>query len=158
MTSCFRNKTSVKPIVFVEGIQIVIACIYVKIISNCLARHFEKMQISFVCFLKTRKILITFLTTMYLKTWQKKSSKNFAKRRGRSLITLLWLIWPHQREREREFIGTNIKQFHAKMKLRRWDTEKNLQEVVSSGAPRKFHKFLLWFKVDGRISANLMRL
>ena len=23
--------------------------------------------------------------------------KNFAKRRGRSLITLLWLIWPHQR-------------------------------------------------------------
>jgi len=27
MTSCFRNKTSVKPITFVEGIQIVIACI-----------------------------------------------------------------------------------------------------------------------------------
>ena len=25
-------------------------------------------------------------------------------------------------ESEREFIGTNIKQFHAKIKLRRWDT------------------------------------
>ena len=64
-----------------------------------------------------------------------------------------------EREREREFIGTNIKQFHAKIKLRRWDTEKKpAKQVVSSGAPRKFHKFLTWFKVDGRISANLIRL
>ena len=46
------------------------------------------------------------------------------------------------REREREFIGTNIKQFHAKIKLRRWDTQKKpAKHVVSSGAPRKFHKF-----------------
>jgi len=29
-----------------------------------------------------------------------------------------------EREREGEFIGTNIKQFHAKIKLRCWDTEK----------------------------------
>jgi len=29
-----------------------------------------------------------------------------------------------ERETEREFIGTNIKQFHAKIKVRRWDTEK----------------------------------
>ena len=52
-----------KHITFVEDIQIVIACIYVKIISHCPAGQFEKMQISFVCFLKTIKILITFLTT-----------------------------------------------------------------------------------------------
>ena len=51
----------------------------------------------FVCFLKTRKLLITFLTTTCLKTWQKNSSKNFAKRRGRSHPILLWLISPRQR-------------------------------------------------------------
>jgi len=94
-------------------------------------------------------------------------SQNMTKEEFKKLCKTTWSK-PHnfvvidltspKREREREFIGTNIKQFHAKMKLRRWDTEKNLQEVVSSGAPRKFHKFLLWFKVDGRISANLMRL
>jgi len=39
------------------------------------------------------------------------------------------------RLREREFIGTNIKQFHAKIKLRRWDTEKNLQNGLSRRAP-----------------------
>jgi len=31
-------------------------------------------------------------------------------------------------------------------------------QVVSSGAPRQFQKFLSWFKVDGRITANLIRL
>jgi len=32
---------------------------------------------------------------------------------------------------------------------RRWDTEKKpAKQVVSLGAPRKFHKFLSWFKVD----------
>jgi len=51
------------------------------------------------------------------------------------------------REREREFIGTNIKQFHAKIKLRHWDTEKKpAKQVVSSGAPRKFHKFLSFYR------------
>ena len=39
------------------------------------------------------------------------------------------------REREREFIGISIKQFHAKTKLRRWDTEKNLQNGLSRRAP-----------------------
>jgi len=38
-------------------------------------------------------------------------------------------------EREREFIGTNIKLFHAKIKLGRWDTEKNLQNRLSHQAP-----------------------
>ena len=37
--------------------------------------------------------------------------------------------------REREFIGTNIKQFHAKIKLRRWDTKKNLQNRLCHRAP-----------------------
>jgi len=97
MTSCFRNKISVKPITFVEGIPIVIVCIWVKISSNCLVKQFEKMPISFVCFLKTRKILITFLTTMCLKTWQKNSSKICVRLRGRSHTILLWLIWPQQR-------------------------------------------------------------
>jgi len=39
------------------------------------------------------------------------------------------------KDREREFIGTNIKQFHAKIKLRRWNTEKNLQNRLSRWAP-----------------------
>ena len=38
-------------------------------------------------------------------------------------------------EREREFIGTNIKQFNAKIKLGRWDPEKNLQNRLSRRAP-----------------------
>jgi len=47
-----------------------------------------------------------------------------------------------ERERDREFIGTNIKQFHAKIKLRRWDTEKNLQNRLSRRAPlESFIKF-----------------
>ena len=36
--------------------------------------------------------------------------------------------------------------------------KKTVIHAVSSGAPRQFHKFLLWFKVDGRIIANLIRL
>ena len=36
--------------------------------------------------------------------------------------------------------------------------KKPVKQVVSSGAPRKFHKYLSWFKVDGRIIANLIRL
>ena len=67
--------------------------------------------------------------------------------------------WEREREREREFIGTNIKQFHANIKSWRWDTDKKpANQVVSSGAPRNFHKFLSLFKVDGRICANLIML
>jgi len=63
-------------------------------------------------------------------------------------------------KREREFIGTNIKQYHAKIKLRRWNTEKNLQNRLFRRAPLEsfINKFLSWFKVDGRISAILIRL
>ena len=39
------------------------------------------------------------------------------------------------KNQEREFIGTNIKQFHAKIKLRRWDTKKNLQNRLPRRAP-----------------------
>jgi len=39
-----------------------------------------------------------------------------------------------------------------------WDTEKTVNQVVSSGAPRQFHKFVLLFKVDGRIIANFITL
>jgi len=42
-----------------------------------------------------------------------------------------------EREREKEFIGTNIKQFHAKIKLRRWDNEKNCKTVCLVGRPSK---------------------
>ena len=97
MTSCFRYKTSVKPITFVEGIQLVIVCIEVKIISNCFVKQFEKMQISFVCFLKTKRILVTYSTTTCPKTWRKNSLKNFSNTCGRSHTILLWLIWPRQR-------------------------------------------------------------
>jgi len=40
-------------------------------------------------------------------------------------------------EREREFIGTNIKQFHAKIKLRPWDIEKNCKTGCLVGHPSK---------------------
>jgi len=33
-----------------------------------------------------------------------------------------------------------------------------VKQVVSSGAPRQFHKFLSCFKVDGRIIANLIKV
>jgi len=36
--------------------------------------------------------------------------------------------------------------------------KKTVKQVVSSGAPRQFHKFLSWFKANGRIIANLIRL
>ena len=36
--------------------------------------------------------------------------------------------------------------------------KKPVIQIVSSGAPRQFHEFLLWFKVDGQIIANLIRL
>ena len=36
--------------------------------------------------------------------------------------------------------------------------KKPVKQVVSSGAPRQFHKYLLWCKFDGRIIANLLRL
>ena len=42
-----------------------------------------------------------------------------------------------QREREREFIGTNIKQFHAKIELRRWDTEKTCKTGCLVRRPSK---------------------
>jgi len=36
--------------------------------------------------------------------------------------------------------------------------KKPVNQVISSGAPWQCHKFLSWFKVDGRIIANLIRL
>jgi len=36
--------------------------------------------------------------------------------------------------------------------------KKTVKQVVSSGAPRQFNKFLSWLKGDGRIIANLLRL
>jgi len=35
--------------------------------------------------------------------------------------------------------------------------KKTVKQVVSSVTPRQFNKFLSWFKVDGRIIANLIR-
>jgi len=35
---------------------------------------------------------------------------------------------------------------------------KPVKQVVLSGAPQQCHKFLSWFKVDGRIIGNLIRL
>jgi len=36
--------------------------------------------------------------------------------------------------------------------------KKPVKQVISSGAPRQFHKFLSWFEVDGLIIANLISL
>ena len=57
-----------------------------------------------------------------------------------------------EREIEREFIGTDIKQFHAKIKLRRWDTEKNLQNRLSRRAP--LESFINFYQ----LMAELMRI
>jgi len=58
-------------------------------------------------------------------------------------------------EREREFIGTNIKQFHAKIKLRRWDIEKKLQNRLSRRSPlESFIKFYRGLK----LMAELVRI
>ena len=57
--------------------------------------------------------------------------------------------------REREFIGTNIKQFHAKIKLRRWDTEKNLQNRLSRRAP--FESFINFYR-GLMLMAELVRI
>jgi len=42
------------------------------------------------------------------------------------------------------------------IKVRHWDNEKTVKQVVSSGTPWQFHKFLSWFKVDGWIIGNLL--
>jgi len=71
------------------------------------------------------------------------------------------LIWPASQfplpklEREREFIGTNIKQFHAKIKLRRWDTEKNLQNRLSRRAPLES---FINFSCGLKLMAELVRI
>jgi len=59
------------------------------------------------------------------------------------------------RQREREFIGTNNKQFHAKIKLRRWDTEKNLQNRLSRRAP--LESFINFYR-GLKLMAELVRI
>jgi len=52
-----------------------------------------------------------------------------------TLILPLCLSASCWRESEREFIGANIKQFHAKIKLMRWDTEKICKTGCLVGRP-----------------------
>jgi len=61
----------------------------------------------------------------------------------------------HEVQREREFIGTNIKQFHAIIKLRRWDTEKNLQNRFSVRAP--LESFINFYR-GLKLMAELVRI
>jgi len=49
----------------------------------------------------------------------------------------------------------NFMQIKVKV-LGYWKT--TVKKVALSGAPRQFDKFISWFKVDGRIIANLIRL
>jgi len=49
----------------------------------------------------------------------------------------------------------NFEQIKAKSLRHR---KKTVKQVVSSGTPRQFHQFLSWFKVDGRIIANLITI
>jgi len=56
---------------------------------------------------------------------------------------------------EREFIGTIIKQFHAKIKLRRWDTEKILQNRLSRRAP--LERFINFYR-GLKLMAELVRI
>jgi len=63
-------------------------------------------------------------------------------------------------EREREsLLAQTLNNFiQIKAKALGHRKKKPVKQVVSSGAPRQFHKFLSWFKVDGQIIANLIRL
>ena len=61
--------------------------------------------------------------------------------------------------RERESLLAQILNNFIHIKTKALGHRKKLvKQVVSSGAPRQFHKFLLWCKFDGRIIANLLRL
>ena len=63
------------------------------------------------------------------------------------------------RERERESLLAQILNNFIQIKAKALGhRKKTVKQVVSSGAPRQFHKFLLWCKFDGRIIANLLRL
>jgi len=53
------------------------------------------------------------------------------------------------------FIGTNIKQFHEKIKLRRWGTEKNLQNRLSCQAP--LESFINFYR-GLKLMAELVRI
>jgi len=55
----------------------------------------------------------------------------------------------------REFVGTNIKQFHAEIKLRRWDTGKNLQSRLSRRAP--LESFINFYR-GLKLMAELVRI
>ena len=72
-----------------------------------------------------------------------------------TMLRQLSLTCEREREREREFIDTNIKQFHVKIKLRRWDTEKNLQNRLSRRAP--FESFINFYRVL-KLMADLVRI
>ena len=64
-----------------------------------------------------------------------------------------------EREKERESLLAQILNNFIQIKAKALGHRKKpVKQVVSSGAPRQFHKFLSWFKVDGRIIANLIRL
>jgi len=65
-------------------------------------------------------------------------------------------LYLKQRERESFFTQTlnNFIQIKAKALGHR---KKTVEQVVSLGTSPQFHKFLSWFKVDGRIIANLIR-
>jgi len=77
---------------------------------------------------------------------------------GASSSLVIFNYWPcrkQEKEREREFIGTNIKQFHAKRKLRRRDTEKNLQNRLSRRAP--LESFINFYR-GLKLMAELVRI
>jgi len=59
-------------------------------------KQFDKMQTSFVCFLKIRKTSTTYSTAMCLVIWLKKSSRSYANMRGQNQTILLRLIWLHK--------------------------------------------------------------
>ena len=64
-----------------------------------------------------------------------------------------------KRERERESLLAQILNNFIQIKAKALGhRKKTVKQVVSSGAPWQFHKFLLWCKFDGRIIANLLRL
>ena len=73
------------------------------------------------------------------------------------LVTVL--VLERERERERESLLAQILNNFIQIKGKALGHRKKpVKQVVSSGAPRQFHKYLLWCKFDGRIIANLLRL
>ena len=76
-----------------------------------------------------------------------------------ALVVAFLQIQQRERERERESLLAQILNNFIPIKAKALGHRKKpVKQVVSSGAPRQFHKFLLWCKFDGRIYCKFVEV